>query len=293
MPAASRTVRVTAPSITLPAHASPVSGPWLTRPRVGLRPTSPHSLAGIRIDPPPSPACATATMPLATPAAEPPDEPPVEYPVCHGLRAGGKLSASVVTVVPSSGTLVRPRGMKPAARNCPARYEVTGHATSFSGPSPKAITSPATKQPRSLSRIGTPRNGPSGSVPAACARAWSNLVRITASSRGLIASIRPIAASTRSSGLTSPRRTRSACAVASSQVISVTHGTLPSQPRRWPPRVSAKVTAPREDPMNAPQRDPGETGAPPPADGASGGALGARPPVTETFYGRDPETVAA
>src|SRR5690349_24223901 len=286
MPAASRTVRVTAPSITLPAHASPVSGPWLTRPRVGLRPTSPHSLAGIRIDPPPSPACATATMPLATPAAEPPDEPPVEYPVCHGLRAGGKLSASVVTVVPSSGTLVRPRGMKPAARNCPARYEVTGHATSFSGPSPKAITSPATRQPRSLSRIGTPRNGPSGSVPAACARACSNRVRITASSRGLTASIRAIAASTRSFGLTSPRRTRSAWAVASSQVISVTHGTLPSQPQRWPPRGSVTVTAREEDQMNPPQRGPGEKGTLARPDGTPGGALGARLVGTEAFHGR-------
>src|ERR1700733_923729 len=64
-PAASRTVRVTDPSIVLPAHASPVIGPWLTRPRVGLSPTSPHSLAGMRMEPPPSLACATATMPDA------------------------------------------------------------------------------------------------------------------------------------------------------------------------------------------------------------------------------------
>jgi hypothetical protein len=69
---------VTAPSIVLPAHASPVIGPWLTRPRVGLSPTSPHSLAGMRMEPPPSLACATDTMPDATAAAEPPDEPPVE-----------------------------------------------------------------------------------------------------------------------------------------------------------------------------------------------------------------------
>src|SRR5262249_59162302 len=131
-------------------------------------PTSPHSPPGIGTDPAPLGACTAATMPLATAATEPPDEPPVECPVCHGLRAGGKLSGSVVTVVPSSGTLVRPSGMKPAARRCPARYEVTGQARSFSGPSPNVVTSPATKQPRSLSRIGTPRNGPSGSVPAAC-----------------------------------------------------------------------------------------------------------------------------
>ncbi|HET7245768.1 MAG TPA: magnesium transporter CorA family protein [Streptosporangiaceae bacterium] len=45
--------------------------------------------------------------------------------------------------------------------------------------------------------------------------------------------------------------------------------------------------------MNAPQRDPGETGGLAQVDGTSGGALGARPPVTETFHGRDPDTVAA
>src|SRR5215469_11986480 len=75
------------------------------------------------------------------------------------------------------------------------------------GPTPKAVASPSTSQPRSLKRIGTPRNGPSGRSPTASARAWSNRVLITASSRGFTAST---------------RRTRSACAVASSHVVSVT-----------------------------------------------------------------------
>jgi magnesium transporter len=57
--------------------------------------------------------------------------------------------------------------------------------------------------------------------------------------------------------------------------------------------VEAKVTAPKEEPMNAPQRDPGEADGLAQVDGTSGGAPGARPPVTETFHGRDPETVAA
>src|SRR6201995_2447643 len=175
-PAASRTVRVTAPSITLPAHASPAAGPWLTRPRVGLSPTRPHSLAGMRMEPPPSLACATATRPAATAAADPPDQPPVECAGSHGLRAGGKLRGSVVTVVPISGTLVRPSGTKPAARNCSARYDVTGNATSRNGPSPNAVVSPATVQPMSLNRIGTPRNGPSGGPLSASASASSNLV---------------------------------------------------------------------------------------------------------------------
>src|SRR6266498_3297342 len=116
-PAASRTDRVTAPSMVDPAQPSPTSGPWLTRPLFGFSPTSPHSDAGMRMDPPPSLACATGTMPLATAAADPPDEPPAERPGSHGLRAGGKLRASVVTVVPNSGTFVRPSGTKPAVRN--------------------------------------------------------------------------------------------------------------------------------------------------------------------------------
>jgi magnesium transporter len=45
--------------------------------------------------------------------------------------------------------------------------------------------------------------------------------------------------------------------------------------------------------MNAPQRDPGETGGLAQVDGASGGALGGRPAVAETFHGGDPDTVAA
>ncbi len=44
--------------------------------------------------------------------------------------------------------------------------------------------------------------------------------------------------------------------------------------------------------MNAPQRE-GETGGLAQVDGTSGGAFGGRPPVTETFHGNDPETVAA
>src|ERR1700745_4458944 len=91
-PAASRTVLVTAPSITPPAHASPTSGPSLTRPRVGLSPTSPHSLAGMRIEPPPSLACATGTRPAATAAAAPPGDPPALCVGLHGVRVGGNAT---------------------------------------------------------------------------------------------------------------------------------------------------------------------------------------------------------
>ncbi len=58
--------------------------------------------------------------------------------------------------------------------------------------------SPAECAIRSLSSIGTPRNGPPGSSAAAASRAFSNSGVITALSFGLIASIRSIAASTSS-----------------------------------------------------------------------------------------------
>ena len=71
-----------------PAQLSPTVGPWLTRPRLGLRPTSPQQLAGIRIEPPPSLAWATGTIPEATAAAAPPLDPPAERDGSQGLRVG-------------------------------------------------------------------------------------------------------------------------------------------------------------------------------------------------------------
>ena len=47
------------------------------RPRVGFRPNSPQHDAGIRIEPPPSLACAAGTMRVATAADDPPLDPPV------------------------------------------------------------------------------------------------------------------------------------------------------------------------------------------------------------------------
>src|SRR4026208_2433869 len=107
----------------MPAHASPVSGPSDTRPRVGLSPKRPHALDGMRIEPPPSPACPTGTTPAATaqarppparpgpppepppPAARPPD-PPLPGSGARGLRVGPYASGSVVGMSPNSGVFV-------------------------------------------------------------------------------------------------------------------------------------------------------------------------------------------
>src|SRR5690348_11301018 len=122
MAAESRTERVTTCEMTKPFQNSPQSGPRDTRPRDGLRPTSPHSLAGMRIEPPPSLACAAGTMPEATAAAEPPLDPPVECSGFHGLRLGPYACGSVVMFRPSSGVFVLPRNTNPAARNFSTRY---------------------------------------------------------------------------------------------------------------------------------------------------------------------------
>ncbi len=58
-------------------------------------PNSPQTDAGIRIEPPPSLACATGARPPATAAAAPPLEPPAERSRSHGVRAGGARPFSV------------------------------------------------------------------------------------------------------------------------------------------------------------------------------------------------------
>ena len=70
--------------------------------------------AGMRIEPPPSLAWATGTIPDATAAAEPPLEPPVERSVLRGLRAGPKSAGSVLGLSPNSGVLVVPSTTMPA-----------------------------------------------------------------------------------------------------------------------------------------------------------------------------------
>src|SRR5947199_10782089 len=93
--AASRTVRVTANWTASPLSDSPKSGPTGVRPRVGFRPTRPHQAEGIRIEPPPSVACATGMAREATRAADPPLEPPELRDVSHGLQVDPVATGSV------------------------------------------------------------------------------------------------------------------------------------------------------------------------------------------------------
>src|SRR5699024_12069081 len=77
-------------------------------PLVGFNPNRLVKDAGIRIDPPPSLAPATGTIPEATAAAAPPLEPPGEKFLCHGLRVAPCRAGSVIFLRANSGVFVYP-----------------------------------------------------------------------------------------------------------------------------------------------------------------------------------------
>src|SRR3954447_5136256 len=92
--AASRTVRAIGPCTDRPL-ISALSGAVETRPRLVLMPNNPLTLAGMRIEPPPSLPGAAGRRPAATAAPAPPLEPPADRLRSHGVRAGGCPSGSV------------------------------------------------------------------------------------------------------------------------------------------------------------------------------------------------------
>src|SRR5262249_23759961 len=111
---ASSTVRVSGPDVDRPSKAP--KGAVETRPRDGFSPKRPQHDAGIRIDPPPSVACAAGTSPAASAAAARPDEPPGVSSGFQGLRVTPFSSDSVNATVPNSGVLLFPTMTNPASR---------------------------------------------------------------------------------------------------------------------------------------------------------------------------------
>src|SRR6476620_1705484 len=213
--AVSRTLRV----ITCSTRLGSVIGRLDVRPRDGFSPTTPHHAAGSRIEPPMSLACATGTSPAATAAAAPPLDPAVERTVSHGLRHAPKAIDWVVGWQPNSGNAVLPTVTTPAARKRPPRIVSEGarQSSDRNSPLPMYRGRPARQAPTSLSRNGTPWNGPRGSAgSAAIARPMSGSGTTKALSTGLAASMRAIAPSATSAGVTSPAATRSRSATASS-----------------------------------------------------------------------------
>src|SRR5579863_4587157 len=117
MVATSLTVRAIGPEVAKPAHASPLTGEKLIRPRDGFSPTTPQHADGIRIEPPPSLPSASGPIPEARAAAAPPLDPPAVCSRFQGLRAGGHSPPSVVGRPPNSGVVVLPSRIPPALRS--------------------------------------------------------------------------------------------------------------------------------------------------------------------------------
>src|SRR5436190_18610110 len=85
--AASRTSRVNVPTWSRD-DANAISPYRDTRPYVGFIPTTPHSAAGCRTEPPVSVPSAHTAWPDATAAADPPEDPPGTSDRFHGLWTG-------------------------------------------------------------------------------------------------------------------------------------------------------------------------------------------------------------
>src|ERR1700751_6432940 len=113
MTALSRTLTETTWPQAKPPQPWPRAGPSGLRARVGFRPNRPQAEAGMRIEPPPSLACATGRMRAATAAPAPPDEPPEEWSRFQGLRVGPNRRDSVVGTRPNSGLALLPKIARP------------------------------------------------------------------------------------------------------------------------------------------------------------------------------------
>jgi hypothetical protein len=170
----------------------------------------------MRMDPPPSVAWATGTIPAATAAADPPLDPPALRVGSCGFKVGPNSAGSVLGDSPNSGVFVLPRTTSPAARwRCTTTESWSAGATPANKRLPFVVLAPATFVHRSLTRNGTPQKGPAGNPSATARRAWSSIRCTTAFSRGLMAAIASRAASRSSSGFTCASRTKPARAVAS------------------------------------------------------------------------------
>ncbi len=80
-------------------------------------PTTPHSAAGWRMEPPVSEPRASGAKPAATAAAEPPLLPPGTFPVPRGLRVGPNAEFSVDEPMANSSMFVFPNATAPARRS--------------------------------------------------------------------------------------------------------------------------------------------------------------------------------
>ncbi len=247
---ASRTERVIAETVSsvVESGTAPSVG---TRRAVPLKPTTPWSAAGMRIEPPVSEPSATQAAPVATDAAPPDVEPPGMRGVgssasVAGLASTGKCGLRPTPENANSDMWVRPTKAAPAAR----RRATAGQSTRAGGAprrivEPAAVTSPATSN-RSLSETARPASGPGSrpaatawSAAAAAARAASRLVATNAgAAAGLAAAA--IARSTSSVADAARATIRRRTSVRSSAIAMLESSALPRADEQ-PGRIGLQV----------------------------------------------------
>lgn len=221
MTAASATVVASTPFSATPNQELDPS--WAgTTPRPGLMPNSRQQAAGTRIEPIPSAPCAIGTIPDATATALPPEEPPGVRSVFQGLRVITP-GESVLPQMQSSGTVVIPTTMAPAARSLATTGWSAAHGADDVAADPLRSGSPATAM-LSFTATGTPARGStgrSGRASTAAASASAAAARTTTNARSAEsrAAMRSRAPATASVADIEPSRTRAAIVVAVSAPV--------------------------------------------------------------------------
>src|SRR3954471_12444314 len=144
----------------------------LTRPYVGFTPTTPHSAAGWRIDPPVSEPKLSGLNPAATAAALPPREPPGTRDGSCGLRVGPNAEFSVDEPMANSSRLVLPTTTAPASASRDTIVASYG-GRQFSRMREEHVVGTPLVHMLSLRATATPASRP-GSSPAATRRSTAS-----------------------------------------------------------------------------------------------------------------------
>src|SRR4051812_36185133 len=153
-----------------------------TRPYEGLKPTTPQSAAGWRIEPPVSEPSASGAHRAATAAADPPLDPPGVRSSAHGFRVGPKAEFSVDEPIANSSQFVLPTITAPAASRRSTAVAVYG-GLNVSRIFDDAVVRMPSRQRLSLTAIGTPARGPSGAPAARAASTARAAARARSGSR--------------------------------------------------------------------------------------------------------------
>ena len=143
----------------------------------------PQKLAGMRMEPPPSPPVASGHRQAARAAAAPPLEPPGVRSVFQGLRPGSPNRFPHAPTRPNSGKLVLPSMMAPASSTLSTMAALLSGTRSLNSSEPLVVVTPAVIW-ESLMAMGSPWRGPrsserirASSAALASLIAWSRVSR--------------------------------------------------------------------------------------------------------------------